>query len=122
MSKLYKEVGGEALEALGVKDVLRTPADGVDRNPWIIWNTARLAVAAGFERAPNGLVPAHEIVLQNADGQGNSLAIGTGEREDGTVWVVTVSGGETDLSEEQTATFKALVETSIAEGLRYPSR
>lgn len=120
ITKKYNQVPADELEALGVKDVLRTPAPrDIDRNTWISWSAAQLAVAAKFESVDGADVPRHQIVLNNADGEGGVFAFGTTLREDGAVCVPTVSGGRSTvpLNEQQSAAFKTLVDASIAAGL-----
>ena len=118
----FSEVPADELVTLGVQDVMRTPADGVDRNTWISWDTAHLAVAASFEDMGKGLEPQHQIVIQNADGRGNSIAFSTEPLEDGTYNVATVSGwhheGRAHLNPLQSEAFTTLVQKSIDAGPR----
>ena len=115
----YREVPGDTLEALGVQDVMRTPVDGVDRNTWMSWNTARLAVGACF--VDDGEMPSHMIVVNNADGAGASTAFDAEILAEGSVRVCTVSGGSewAVLNDQQSAAFQSLIEASIASGLKY---
>ena len=118
----FKEVDASRLEALGVIDVMRTPADGVDRNTWISWKTARLAVRASFhDYRGEPETPEHQIVVNNADGKDHSIAFSTEVIDNGIVRIATVSGWHQEarakLSPEQSEVFRSLVEASIALGL-----
>lgn len=118
ISKTYHEVPADALVRLGVIDIMRTPADGTNRNTHIQWKRATLAVAASFDDWPDCRKPHHQIVVKNINGQGHSQGFSADELPCGAIRVATVSGGHPEgcatLNAEQSATFKRLINASIA--------
>ena len=56
----YKKVPAPEIESAGIADLMRIPADGVNRNKHINWQGARFAVRASFLLDGR---PMHEIIV-----------------------------------------------------------
>lgn len=120
--KHYQEVPAPEIEATGIAELMRTPADGVNRNDHINWNSARFAVAANIEK--DGC-PSHQIIVDFSDDnsetgrytQGMAVDLGQNGLP---IAIATVSGGHREgmgrLSDEQRQVMDQLIQRSIDAG------
>ena len=119
--KRYKEIPAPEIETAGIADVMRTPADGVNRNEHINWSGARFAVAASVEDDR----PGHHVIVDYPDASSETgrytqaMAVDLGQ--DGLPEAVaTVSGGHREgmghLSDEQRQVMGRLIQRSIDAG------
>lgn len=101
-----------------VASLLRTPADGVDRNQHINWDGADLAVRAVFEDEDGTKQPMHQIIVDYPSDKSDTGRFQQGFSLDTRAgFVATTSGGheqgKTKLSDEQKKLLAELVRRSI---------
>jgi len=119
--KPYKEVTAPEIEAAGIADLMRNPADGVNRNDHINWQGARFAVKATFEDGQ----PHHQVIVDYPSEKSETGRFTQGMEidlaGDGTPEAVaTTSGGHREgmgrLSDEQRQVVGQLIQRSIDAG------
>lgn len=119
--KSYKEIPAPEIEVAGIADLMRTPADGVNRNSHINWQGASFAVKATFKDEH----PHHQVIVDYPSEKSKTGRYTQGMAididKDGTPEAVaTVSGAYAEgmgrLSDEQKQIVGQLIQRSIDAG------
>lgn len=105
----------------GVMELMKNPEKATQACKWICsWDAAKLAVETTVTIPDESETSnyEHNIVIQNADCQGNDATFGVKQLEDGTYEIATVAGWEnpTDrarLDETQSAILTEAIDRSI---------
>lgn len=105
----------------GVMELMKNPEKATQACKWICsWDAAKLAVATTATRSNENEEPSytHNVMIQNADWQGNDAIFGVKRLEDGTYEIATVAGWEdradrARLDQTQSAILAEAIDRSI---------